>query len=267
VSRSRSRYGALAGLILLAFWVANAQSAATVGGAPKLTVAVAGKGKVTSAPAGISCPAKCSARGVAGKTFTLTAKAAAGWRFGRWSGACTGSRRCVVTLRGAKTVRATFVPRPVPPPPPTTTTTTTPAADGNLALGKTITASSKTTADYPATSANDGNVETYWESINKVFPQWLQVDLGAATSVSKIVLHLPPDAAWNTRTETLAVSGSTDGTTFSTIVPSAAYTFDPATQNTVTITFAAATVAQLRLTFTDNTGWPAAQVSEFEIYA
>jgi hypothetical protein len=221
-----------------------------------------------SVPHGISCPRKCAALAPAGRSFRLTAKASTGWRFDHWSGPCKGTARCVVTLRSATTIRATFVPKPVPPPPPTTTTTTTPpAADGNLALGKTITASSKTTTDYPATAANDGNVESYWESINNVFPQWLQVDLGAATSVSKIVLHLPPDAAWNARTQAIGVSGATDGTTFSTIVPSARYAFDPATQNTVTITFAATSVRQLRLTFADNSGWPAAQISEFEIYA
>jgi hypothetical protein len=249
--------------------VASAHSATgTAGKAVKLTVAIVGKGKVVSVPSGISCPKKCTALAPIGRRFTLTAKASTGWRFGRWSGLCTGTARCVLTLRSAKTVRATFVPKPVPPPPPTTTTTTTtPAADGNLALDKTITASSKTTTDYPATAANDGNVESYWESINKVFPQWLQVDLGATTSVSKIVLHLPPDAAWNARTQAIGVSGATDGTTFSTIVPSARYAFDPATQNTVTITFAATSVRQLRLTFADNSGWPAAQISEFEIYA
>jgi hypothetical protein len=159
------------------------------------------------------------------------------------------------------------LPAPPPPPDPTPTPTPTPDPNGNLALDKKTTASSSTTTDFPASQANDGNVETYWESINNVFPQWLQVDLGAATSVSKIVLHLPPAAAWNTRTQTFTVAGSTDGTTFATIVPSAGYVFDPATQNTVTITFTATQVRQLRLTFTANTGWPAAQVSELEVYS
>jgi hypothetical protein len=256
--------------MLVMSFAASAHSAPRAAVGPKLTVSVAGQGTVTSAPRGISCPSKCTARGKAGARFALTAKAGDGWKLRRWSGACSGSGRCVVTLRGAKTVRATFVAKPVPPPPPTTTTTTTtPSGGGNLALGKTITASSRTTTDYPATAANDGNVETYWESINNTFPspQWLQVDLGAATSVSKVVIHLPPDAAWATRKETIAVSGATDGVTFATIVPATAYTFDPSTQNTVTITFAATSVRQLRLTFTANTGWPAAQVSEFEIYA
>jgi hypothetical protein len=265
--KRRTRYAVLAALVALAASVASAHGAPRAG-AFKLTVSVAGSGKVASTPAGISCPSKCAVHGAAGKRYTLRATASGGWRFRRWSGACTGSGRCVVALRGAKTVRATFVEKPVPPPPPTTTTTTpAPAPSDNLALGKTITASSKTTVDYPASAANDGNVETYWESINNVFPQWLQVDLGAATSVSKIVLHLPPDAAWGARTQTFTVRGATDGTTFTALVPSAGYTFDPATQNTVTITFAATTVRRVRLTFTNNTGWPAAQIAELEVYS
>jgi hypothetical protein len=62
--------------------------------------------------------------------------------------------------------------------------------------------------------------------------------------------------------------GSTDGSSFSTIVGSANYTFNPATGNTATISFAStATVRYLRLNFTANTGWPAGQVSEFQVYA
>jgi hypothetical protein len=158
---------------------------------------------------------------------------------------------------------------PAPPPPPDDNPAPTPTPDpnGNLALEKKATASSSTTTDFPASQANDGNVETYWESINNVFPQWLKVDLGAATSVSKVVLKLPPAAAWATRNQTILVEGSTDGSTFTTLAPTAVYTFDPATQNTVTITFTATQVRQLRLTFTANTGWPAGQCAELEIYA
>jgi hypothetical protein len=63
------------------------------------------------------------------------------------------------------------------------------------------------------------------------------------------------------------VSGSTDGSSFSTLVPSATYTFNPSTGNTVTITFTAATTRYLRLTFTANSGWPAGQLSELQAYA
>jgi hypothetical protein len=139
-------------------------------------------------------------------------------------------------------------------------------APTNLALGKTMTASS-TTQVYTAGNANDGNASSYWESANNAFPQWLQVDLGASTGVSRIVLTLPPSADWAARTETLTVQGSATGSSFATVVGSAGYTFDPATGNTVTITFTATTTRYLRLNFTGNTGWPAGQLSEFQVWA
>lgn len=139
------------------------------------------------------------------------------------------------------------------------------AAGGpNLTLGKNITASGQAQT-YEPNHVKDGNPGTYWESANNAFPQWIQVDLGAAASIDQIVLKLP--AAWESRTQTLAVQGSSDGSAFSTIVGSAAYVFDPAVaDNTVTINFTAASTRYVRLQVTANTGWPAAQLSEFEIY-
>ena len=87
-------------------------------------------------------------------------------------------------------------------------------------------------APYGAGNANDGNQGSYWESANNAFPQWLQVDLGAAVSVNRVVLKLPTD--WGARTQTLSVQGSTNGTTFSDLVASAGHAFNPATGNTVT---------------------------------
>jgi hypothetical protein len=139
------------------------------------------------------------------------------------------------------------------------------AAGPNLAAGKTFTASSFTDV-YPAPNAGDGNASTYWESANNAFPQWIQVDLGASVSVNQTVLKLPPLTAWATRTQTLAVQGSATGSNFTDLVASAGYTFNPATGNTVTINFAAATTRYLRLNITANTGWPAGQVSELEVY-
>ena len=112
----------------------------------------------------------------------------------------------------------------------------------------------------------DGNADTYWESSNNAFPQSLTVDLGQNRSVSRVVLKLPPAAAWQTRTQTLSVLGSTDGSGFSTVKASAGYTFNPSSGNTATVTFGATTQRYLRLTFTGNTGWPAGQLSEFEVY-
>ncbi|WP_433250755.1 discoidin domain-containing protein [Streptosporangium sp. CA-135522] len=139
-------------------------------------------------------------------------------------------------------------------------------ADPNLAAGKTASASSAN-APYTAGNVNDGNQATYWESANNTFPQWVQVDLGAAADVNKLVLKLPPAADWATRTQTLTVQTSTNGTTFSTVVASAGYSFDPATGNTVTIPVTATGTRYVRLNITSNSdSWPAGQLSEFEVY-
>lgn len=137
------------------------------------------------------------------------------------------------------------------------------AASDNLALGKTLTASSFTDV-YPAAKANDGNKASYWESQNNAFPQWIQADLGSSVAVNSVVLKLPD--GWESRSETLKVQGSTNGSTFSDVAASKAYTFDPASGNTVTITFNSTTTRYVRATFTANSAWPAAQLSEFEVY-
>jgi hypothetical protein len=132
----------------------------------------------------------------------------------------------------------------------------------NLAAGKPTSESSHTQA-FQSSNVTDGNQDSYWESANNAFPQWVQVDLGSAQSAGRIVLQLP--ASWGARTETLSVQGSTNGTTFTTIVGSAGYSFAPGT-NTVTITFSATTQRFFRLNVTANTGWPAGQVSEFQVW-
>jgi NedA-like, galactose-binding domain len=83
--------------------------------------------------------------------------------------------------------------------------------------------------------------------------------------VSRVVLKLP--AGWGSRNETLSILGSTNGTDFSTTLKaSATYTFAPGSGNTVTITFNASTQRYIRVNFTANTGWPAGQVSELEVW-
>ncbi|MGW4497707.1 galactose-binding domain-containing protein [Micromonospora sp. NPDC004336] len=151
-------------------------------------------------------------------------------------------------------------------PPPTTPPPTTPPPTGNLALGRPAAATSHTDV-YVAANAVDGNPNTYWESANNAFPQSLTVDLGADRTVSRVVLKLPPSSAWQTRTQTLSVLGSTNGSSFTTLKASAGHTFDPATGNTVTVTFAATSQRYLRLTFTGNSSWPAGQLSEFEVHS
>jgi hypothetical protein len=137
----------------------------------------------------------------------------------------------------------------------------------NLALSATITSNS-TESGYPASNTNDGNTSTYWEGTDGgSYPQTLTANLGSATALGSVTLDLPPATSWTTRTETLSVLGSTNGSSYTTLVPSATYTFNPSTGNTVSFNLPSGTNDQyLELSFTANSGWTSAQLAEFEIF-
>ena len=63
-----------------------------------VTRAGSGSGAVTSMPAGIDCGATCTAAFQEESTVTLTPEAAAGSSFAGWSGACSGTGACTVTI-------------------------------------------------------------------------------------------------------------------------------------------------------------------------
>ncbi|WP_327237357.1 discoidin domain-containing protein [Streptomyces sp. NBC_01317] len=142
-------------------------------------------------------------------------------------------------------------------------TTATAADRPNVAAGRTASASGSE-GSHPAANVTDGNQQTYWEGPNNGFPGWVQVDLGSAVAVDQVVLKLP--TTWEARTQAVAVQGSTNGTSFSTLSASAARAFSPASANSVTIDFTSASVRYVRVNITGNTGWPAAQVSELAVY-
>jgi hypothetical protein len=75
-----------------------------------LTVAKsgAGTGTVTSTPSGISCGTTCSASFASGTVVSLTATPDSGSTFAGWSGACSGTGACSVTMDAAKSVSANF---------------------------------------------------------------------------------------------------------------------------------------------------------------
>jgi hypothetical protein len=82
--------------------------ATTTNFALTVTKAGTGTGTVTSSPAGISCGTTCSASFASGTVVNLTAAAGTGSTFAGWSGACTGTSTCAVTMTAAKAVTATF---------------------------------------------------------------------------------------------------------------------------------------------------------------
>lgn len=67
-----------------------------------------GTGTVTSSPAGITCGADCTEAYAPGTLVTLTAAPGVNSVFAGWSGACTGTGSCVVTVNSAISVTATF---------------------------------------------------------------------------------------------------------------------------------------------------------------
>ncbi|BDH06704.1 discoidin domain-containing protein [Streptomyces seoulensis] len=141
-----------------------------------------------------------------------------------------------------------------------------PDPNRNLAKGRPATATGSQDVYTPGKAA-DGDANTYWESANSAFPQSWTVDLGSAYPVRRLVLKLPPSSAWGARTQTIAVQGSTDGSSYTTVSGAQGYRFDPASGNTVTVSLPSGTsLRHLRLVVSGNTGWPAGQLSEVEAY-
>lgn len=77
---------------------------------PNLSISKSGTGtgSVTSSPASISCGATCGSTFATGSMVTLAATADPGSTFAGWSGACSGTGPCTITMNANKTVTATF---------------------------------------------------------------------------------------------------------------------------------------------------------------
>jgi uncharacterized repeat protein (TIGR02543 family) len=74
-----------------------------------LTVSRSGSGSVVSTPAGIDCGSDCTDTYVSGSVVALTATPEAGYAFSSWSGSCSGTGTCSVTMSAARSVTATFI--------------------------------------------------------------------------------------------------------------------------------------------------------------
>jgi hypothetical protein len=137
---------------------------------------------------------------------------------------------------------------------------------GNLALTATASADN-TLAGFPASNANDGNQATYWQAANSTGD--LTLALAEPAPVDRIVLELPQ--GWGDRDQTIEVDGSTDGSTWTTLAPSATYLFsasNAAGNNVVDISIPSdPTVSYLRLDVSNNTVQGAPQIAEFGVYS
>jgi hypothetical protein len=178
--------------------------------------------------------------------------------------ACSADYYLRITGDGGRMLKGQIPLTPVRPTPPMVGGTPPPVPPADLAAGR-PTAASSVNPGFPTAAAVDRDPGSYWESVNGVFPQWLQVDLGTTTGVNRLVLRLP--GGWEARTQTVTVQGGTDGSSWTTLTGSAGYRFDPASGNAVTVRLPGAGVRFVRVTITANTGWPAGQVSSLEVYA
>lgn len=140
----------------------------------------------------------------------------------------------------------------------------------NLALNKKAKANGFTDV-YIAGFAVDGEAgaSSYWEG--KEFAKaggsnTISVDLDAEVEFNQVCLKLNPDKIWSKRTQTFSIEGSTDGKTWTEIVPSAEYKFTPKTGNFVVVDFDTVKYSYIQLTFTQNSGAGGGQIAELEVY-
>ena len=73
-----------------------------------LTTNVIGSGSISSNPAGINCESDCTQDYTNNTSVTLTATPLAGFNFAGWSGDCSGTGSCVVSMTQDRNVTATF---------------------------------------------------------------------------------------------------------------------------------------------------------------
>src|SRR5918994_3239866 len=119
----------------------------------RLTVskAGAGSGQVSSSPAGIDCGSSCQASFDAATEVSLSATPDASSVFSGWSGVCSGTGSCRWRMDQARSVTATFAPKPPP--------NAAPAASLSVSCtGLTC------TAEGAGSSDSDGTIESYrWD--------------------------------------------------------------------------------------------------------
>lgn len=116
------------------------------GGSTNYTLSVSksgsGSGTVTSSPSGINCGSTCSASFASGTNVTLTANPASGSTFGGWSGSCSGTGSCSVSMTQARSVTASF--NASASAPADLALTMLDAQDGTYAPGDTLVVENKT---------------------------------------------------------------------------------------------------------------------------
>jgi hypothetical protein len=218
------------------------------------SVTISNTGSAAASISSVSAPAPFAETNTCGATLAAGASCTASVKFAPTAAGASSASLTVSSNASNSTLTV-----------PLSGTGTSSTTD--LALNAPVSASSYTQTYTPA-SAVDGNTSTYWESVNGSWPATYTVDLGSTRTLGSLVLDLPPSSAWSTRTQTLSVLGSTNNSTWTTLVASATYTWNPSTGNTVTINLPSGTSDRyVELSFTANNVQNGAQLSELEVFS
>jgi uncharacterized protein YjdB len=130
-----------------------------------------------------------------------------------------------------------------------------PPTTPNLALNKTATSSSDENSGLTSNNAVDGNYSSRWGSAFSD-PQWIQVDLGSAQTINRVILSW--EAAYATA---YSIQVSTNGTTWTT-----AASIVGGNGSTDDITFAAISARYVRMYGTARVTPYGFSIYEFEVY-
>ena len=164
-----------------------------------VTKAGTGSGTVTSNPAGIACNADCSNDFASGTAITLSAVPASGSTFAGWSGACSGTGTCTVTMTGAKSVMATYalVPNSTPPAPFSFD------AQGGIGLNQTVSSNAVT-----ITGLNSAVSVSIANGSYRINAGAFTSNPGSISSGDSVTVQLLASAQYNTQTcATLNIGG------------------------------------------------------------
>jgi len=135
----------------------------------------------------------------------------------------------------------------------------------NLAEGKSV-ETGEVTEVFVAANAVDGDLTSYWES--KGLPMDFTIDLADTHTIQTVAVRLNPAPIWEPRMQTFEIQVSNDGSSFTTVVPSERYQFDPDTGNIVRVDFEPVAARYVRLHFTEKSSGRSngAQASEIQVY-
>ncbi len=163
-----------------------------------VTKAGTGTGTITSSPAGINCGSTCSYTYNSGTAVTLTAAPDASSTFAGWSGACSGTGTCSVTMDAAKSVTATF----------TLKTYTITASAGT---GGTISPSGSVSLNYGANQTFTITANTNY-GITSVLVDGASVGAVSTYTFSNVTASHTISASFTTNTYNLSVTKAGTGT-------------------------------------------------------